>query len=107
MTKLSDGGYGWKEEAPFDAILVTAGAPSIPRPLVDQLKIGGTLIIPLGARKSQRLADHETADDRESQRLTRIRRSSRGFSREELMECNFVSLVGEHGWVQREKRGFE
>jgi protein-L-isoaspartate(D-aspartate) O-methyltransferase len=93
MTKLSDGGYGWKEEAPFDAILVTAGAPSIPRPLVDQLKVGGTMLIPLGERKAQR--------------LTRIRRTSHGFSREELMECNFVSLVGEHGWVQREKRSFD
>jgi len=89
VTKLSDGSYGWKEEAPFDAILVTAGAPSLPQPLVDQLKMGGTMVIPIG--------------DRKGQRLTRIRRSSHGFSREDLMECNFVSLVGEHGWVQRGK----
>jgi len=89
VTKLSDGSYGWKEEAPYDAILVTAGAPSLPQPLVDQLKMGGTMVIPIG--------------DRKGQRLTRIRRSSHGFSREDLMECNFVSLVGEHGWVQRGK----
>jgi protein-L-isoaspartate(D-aspartate) O-methyltransferase len=90
VTKLSDGSYGWKDEAPFDAILVTAGAPSLPQPLVDQLKVGGTMVIPLG--------------DRKGQKLTRIRRSSHGFSREDLKECNFVSLVGEHGWTQKERR---
>jgi len=89
ITRLSDGSYGWKEEAPFDAILVTAGAPSLPRPLADQLKVGGTMVIPIG--------------DRKGQRLTRIRRSSHGFFREDLMGCNFVSLVGEHGWAKKEK----
>ena len=89
VTKLSDGSYGWKEEAPFDAILITAGAPSLPKPLVDQLRTGGTLVIPIG--------------DRNCQRLIRLRKGSHGVSEEDLMECNFVSLVGEYGWVQREK----
>jgi protein-L-isoaspartate(D-aspartate) O-methyltransferase len=89
MTKLSDGSYGWQEEAPFGAILITAGAPSIPSPLVDQLKIGGTMVIPVGERNTQR--------------LIRIRRDSHGWSEEDLMECNFVALVGEYGWAKREK----
>jgi protein-L-isoaspartate(D-aspartate) O-methyltransferase len=89
VTKLSDGSYGWQEEAPFDAILITAGAPSIPQPLADQLKTGGTMVIPVGERNSQR--------------LIRVRKDSRGFSQEDLLECNFVSLVGEFGWAKREK----
>ena len=89
VTGLSDGSYGWQEEAPFDAILITAGAPSLPQPLVDQLKTGGTMVIPVGERNSQR--------------LIRVRKDSRGWSEEDLMECNFVALVGEYGWAKREK----
>lgn len=89
ITRLFDGSHGWKEEAPFDAILVTAGAPSIPRPLLEQLKIGGTMVIPVGSRNSQK--------------LLKIRRSPRGFLEEDLMDCNFVALVGEHGWEKRER----
>ena len=89
VTKLSDGSYGWDEEAPFHAILITAGAPSVPEPLLDQLKTGGTMVIPVGERNSQR--------------LIRIRKDSRGLSQEDLLECNFVSLVGEFGWAKREK----
>ena len=89
VTKLSDGSYGWAEEAPFDAILITAGAPSLPQPLLGQLKVGGTLVIPVG--------------DRNCQRLIRVRKDSQGYSQENLVECNFVSLVGEYGWAKREK----
>jgi len=89
MTRLFDGTHGWPEESPFDAVLVTAGAPSVPQPLMDQLKMGGTMVIPIG--------------DRVSQRLIRIRKTARGFSEEDLMECSFVSLVGEYGWAKREK----
>ena len=76
-----------EEEAPFDVIVVTAGAPSLPQPLVDQLKVGGTMVIPVG--------------DRNSQRLIRIRRDASGFVEEELIECNFVALVGEYGWKKK------
>jgi len=89
VTKLSDGSYGWAEEAPFDAILITAGAPSLPQPLLGQLKVGGTLVIPVGERNCQR--------------LIRIRKDTQGYSREDMLECNFVSLVGEYGWAKREK----
>jgi protein-L-isoaspartate(D-aspartate) O-methyltransferase len=89
ITRLADGSYGWEEEAPFDAILVTAGAPSLPQPLVAQLKRGGTMVIPVG--------------DRNCQRLVRIRREGSGFKEEELIECNFVALVGEFGWAKRGK----
>jgi len=89
VTKLSDGSYGWAEEGPFDAILITAGAPSLPQPLVAQLKTGGTMVIPVGERNNQK--------------LIRVRKVSHGFSQEDLLECNFVSLVGEFGWAKREK----
>jgi protein-L-isoaspartate(D-aspartate) O-methyltransferase len=89
ITRLSDGSYGWEEEAPFDVIMVTAGAPSLPHPLMDQLKVGGTLVVPVG--------------DRNCQKLIRFRREAGGFSEEELIECNFVALVGEYGWKKREK----
>ena len=89
ITQLSDGSYGWKDEAPFDAIMVTAGSPSLPGPLMEQLKVGGTMVIPIGGRNVQR--------------LVRVRRSARGFLEENLMECSFVALVGDHGWPKREK----
>jgi len=88
VTRLFDGTCGWKEEAPFDAILVTAGSPSIPSPLQEQLKVGGTMVIPVGSRNSQK--------------LLKIRRASTGFLEEELTECNFVALVGAHGWKKQE-----
>ena len=89
MTRLFDGSYGWAEEAPFDAILVTAGAPAVPDPLLNQLKVGGTMIIPIGERTSQI--------------LVRILRKPQGFSEQKLMECNFVALVGEFGWKERKR----
>ena len=92
MTRLFDGSYGWKEEGPFDAILVTAGAPSLPSPLMEQLEIGGVLVIPVG--------------DKNSQRLLRVRRKKRGFSEEDLRECSFVALVGEHGWEKPARKDY-
>ena len=89
ITRLFDGSYGWKEEGPFDAILVTAGAPSLPPPLVEQLRRGGTMVIPVGSR--------------ESQKLFRLRPNRKGFSQEDLGECSFVALVGEHGWEKAGK----
>ena len=89
ITQLSDGSYGWKEEAPFDAIMVTAGSPSLPEPLMEQLKVGGTMVIPIGGRNVQR--------------LMKVRRGAHSFVEENLMECSFVALVGDHGWPKREK----
>jgi protein-L-isoaspartate(D-aspartate) O-methyltransferase len=87
LTRLFDGSYGWKEESPFDAILVTAGAPSVPKVLIEQLRMGGVLLIPVGARKEQK--------------LLRLRRLPEGISQELLIDCHFVDLVGEHGWEKK------
>ena len=88
--KLFDGSYGWPEEAPFDAVLVTAGAPDIPPSLVEQLKPGGCLVIPVGERKGQT--------------LKKIVKSPEGLVSTRLTDCVFVPLVGAFGW-QPEKPG--
>ena len=82
--RVSDGTLGWPEEAPFDAILVTAGSPQVPPPLVEQLAMGGRLVIPIG--------------DRYTQTLTRLRLSPEGLKQEYLGGCRFVKLIGKHGW---------
>lgn len=80
-----DGTLGWPEKAPFDAIIVTAGAPVVPESLLKQLKEGGRLIIPVG--------------DSLSQRLLRLRKTAAGrFTREIIEHVRFVPLVGEEGW---------
>lgn len=83
--RVGDGTYGWKEESPFDSIIVTAGAPSIPQTLVDQLAIGGRLVIPVGSRNSQTLI-----------KLTRL--SDKEIKKEDLGGCRFVDLIGDYGW---------
>ena len=84
LIKVGDGTIGWSEHAPYDAILVTAAAPGLPRPLAEQLAIGGRLVVPVGPE--------------ESQSLLRIRRDEEGFHEEALGECRFVKLIGRHGW---------
>jgi protein-L-isoaspartate(D-aspartate) O-methyltransferase len=82
---LGDGTRGWAGEAPFDAIVVTAGGPDVPAPLLEQLAPGGRLVGPFGPRGAQALA--------------RIRRAPDGrFAREELGACRVVDLIGEHGY---------
>ncbi|MGH7830469.1 MAG: protein-L-isoaspartate(D-aspartate) O-methyltransferase [Candidatus Binatia bacterium] len=81
---VGDGTLGWNEHAPFDAILVTAGSPTVPQPLLEQLALGGKLVIPLG--------------DEEGQVVRRIRRTDSGFEEEDLGDCRFVKLVGRYGW---------
>lgn len=81
---IGDGTLGWSEHAPFDAILVTAGTPELPRPLIGQLASGGRLIIPLG--------------DERSQVLKRFRRTASGLEEEGLGDCRFVKLLGRYGW---------
>ncbi|HYA15497.1 MAG TPA: protein-L-isoaspartate(D-aspartate) O-methyltransferase [Syntrophales bacterium] len=85
--RVGDGTYGWREEAPFDAIMVTAGAPSIPKTLLEQLAIGGRLVIPTGGRHSQVLL-----------KLTRISEDLNDVKKEDLGGCRFVDLIGEYGW---------
>lgn len=82
--KIGDGTLGWPEEAPFDRILVTAGAPHVPRPLTDQLADGGRLVIPVGSRSSQILQ----IVCRHGDRLRTI----------DGCMCVFVKLIGQEGW---------
>ena len=84
VTRYSDGTMGWREESPFDAILVTAGAPDIPKTLVDQLAMGGRMVIPVGQSFSQE--------------LIKLFRDENGIHQTRLGGCRFVKLVGEHGW---------
>ncbi|MBP1725910.1 MAG: protein-L-isoaspartate(D-aspartate) O-methyltransferase [Deltaproteobacteria bacterium] len=88
VLKVGDGTLGWKEEAPFDAVMVTAGSPEVPQPLVDQLAVGGRLVIPVG--------------DRYSQSLVRVARTKEGIKKSDLGGCRFVNLVGQHGWQELE-----
>ncbi|GAW66753.1 protein-L-isoaspartate O-methyltransferase [Geoanaerobacter pelophilus] len=83
--KIGDGTEGWPEEAPFDAILVTAGAPHLPDCLVQQLAPGGRLVIPVG--------------DRIDQRLLLVTKGMDGsVATEECDDCRFVRLIGKNGW---------
>lgn len=81
----ADGTLGWQTHAPFDAILVAAGSPNIPQPLLNQLKIGGRLVLPVG-------------EDQKTQKLIRVTRAERDFATEDFGACAFVPLIGEHGW---------
>ncbi len=84
VTRYADGTNGWKDEGPFDAIIVTAGAPDIPMPLVDQLDIGGRMVLPVGGRLTQD--------------MVKLERDEEGIKQSLLGGCRFVKLVGEHGW---------
>jgi len=92
VVRVGDGTYGWREESPFDAILVAAGSPSIPRTLVEQLAVGGRLVIPVGDRYAQSLM-----------KLTRLSEDPEDVRKEDLGGCRFVSLIGEHGWKMEQQ----
>lgn len=81
---VGDGTKGWPEKAPFDGIIVTAGAPEIPQTLLTQLNEGGRLVIPVGPRYTQT--------------LYRVTRCGRSYKEEDITGCVFVPLVGEYGW---------
>ncbi|HEX2770770.1 MAG TPA: protein-L-isoaspartate(D-aspartate) O-methyltransferase [Geobacteraceae bacterium] len=83
--RIEDGTCGWEAEAPFDAIVVTAGAPDVPRHLIDQLDIGGRMVIPVGNQSEQLLV-----------RFTKGADGS--VTREESVNCRFVKLIGQFGW---------
>lgn len=87
--KIFDGSYGWSEFAPYRAVVVTAAAPDVPSPLVEQLEIGGRLVIPLPRPGS--------VDEATDHVLVRIRRTASGAVREEFEDCRFVPLVGRFG----------
>ena len=81
---VGDGTKGLPEEAPFDAIIITAAAPEVPPPLIEQLKVGGRLVMPVGGDWHQE--------------MIRIKKDETGIKRENFGGYRFVPLVGEHGW---------
>jgi protein-L-isoaspartate(D-aspartate) O-methyltransferase len=83
---VGDGTLGWTEHAPYDAIVVTAGAPRVPKPLLEQLAVGGRLVLPV-------------SPDRLGQTLIRVRRvSEKEYREERLLAVQFVPLIGAEGW---------
>jgi protein-L-isoaspartate(D-aspartate) O-methyltransferase len=84
--KVYDGTYGWKDMAPFDAVIVTAAAPEVPAGLVEQLREGGRMVIPVG--------------DRFSQMLVKIVKTAEGAVSRKSIPCVFVPLIGAHGWKE-------
>lgn len=84
LFKAFDGTLGWEEYAPFDAIIVTAGAPRVPQPLLDQLAEGGRLVIPVGGKFSQD--------------LIKITKKNGNIIQKDLGGCRFVDLIGIYGW---------
>ena len=84
-----DGTLGWREYAPYDAILVSAGGPSIPEPLKEQLAEGGRLLVPVGTK--------------DEQELVVITRKGTEFVKEKVLPVRFVPLVGTHGWRENDK----
>ena len=83
--KIADGTLGWKDQSPFDGILVAAGSPDVPSHYLAQLEVGGKLVLPVGDRKQQVL-------------IRVIRQQDGSFIKEQLMGCRFVPLIGEQGW---------
>jgi len=84
--KVFNGTLGWEEHAPYDAIMVTAGAPAVPESLLNQLAEGGRLLIPVG--------------DKQSQELIRLTKKGKNLTRRSFGGCRFVSLIGEQGWEE-------
>jgi protein-L-isoaspartate(D-aspartate) O-methyltransferase len=86
IMRCSDGTTGWQDESPFDAIIVTAGAPEVPGKLIDQLAVGGRMIVPVG--------------NQHSQDLIKITKDEDGIHRSNLGGCRFVKLIGAQGWKE-------
>ena len=84
--RVGDGTIGWNAEAPFDAIIVTAGTPQLPRPLLSQLRAGGRLVVPIG--------------EEDSQALLRLRVDASGVTEEYIGDCRFVKLLGRYGFAR-------
>jgi len=86
IIRVGDGSLGWPDDAPFDGVIVTAGTPKIPQPLIDQLAMGGRLVVPVG--------------DRLTQDLVFVRRVPEGIQKTNLGGVRFVNLVGKWGWQE-------
>ena len=86
VMRCTDGTAGWQDESPFDAIIVTAGAPEIPTKLLDQLAEGGRMIVPVG--------------NQHSQDLIKITKDKKGIHKSNLGGCRFVKLIGAQGWKE-------
>jgi len=84
LFKAFDGTLGWKDNGPFDAIIITAGSPKIPQPLLDQLVDGGRMVVPVG--------------DKYSQDLIKVTKQGDSYVEKNLGGCRFVDLIGVHGW---------
>jgi len=82
--RTGDGTLGWREHAPYDKVIVTAGAPEIPRPLVEQLKEGGSMVIPIGSQHTQNM-------------ILGIKKGGKLVTKD-LGAFRFVELIGKHGW---------
>ncbi len=82
---LGDGSIGWRDYAPYDAILVSAGSPDIPAPLAEQLAVGGRMIVPIGEKGDQM--------------LTMVTRQANSFETRDIVPVRFVPLLGTHGWT--------
>lgn len=88
--KCFDGTLGWNAHAPYDAILVAASGPTVPEPLLAQLKTGGRLVMPVGRSQND-------------QRLILITRTEAGYEREDRGPCTFVPLIGRYGWTDEHR----
>ena len=86
VMRCTDGTSGWHDEGPFDAIMVTAGAPDVPEKLLDQLVEGGRMVVPVG--------------NQHSQELIKLTKDQNGIHRSNLGGCRFVKLIGAHGWKE-------
>ncbi len=86
VVRVGDGSLGWPDDAPFEGIIVTAGTPKIPQPLIDQLAMGGRLVVPVG--------------DRFRQELILVRRVAEGITKTKLGGVRFVDLIGTWGWKE-------
>ena len=86
VMRCGDGTAGWKDESPFDAIIVTAGAPDIPEKLLSQLAEGGRMVVPVG--------------NQHSQDLIKVVKDKKGIHKSNLGGCRFVKLIGEQGWKE-------
>lgn len=86
VTQYTDGTCGWQDQSPFDAILISAGAPKIPENLISQLAVGGRMVLPVGNQYSQE--------------LIKLYKDEKGIHETYLGGCRFVKLIGEYGWKE-------